>query len=338
MTAAPIQPEGSAPLTGRFDAAQDGERMDRALAAQLASAHPTLTRSRLKSLIEARAVRIDGVTVLEPSRRVKQGQDFELDLPPPDSGTLAPQPMDLDILHEDEDVVVVDKPPGLVVHPAAGNPDHTLVNALLAHCGEGLRAVGGAGRPGIVHRLDKDTSGLMVVAKTELALLSLGRQFAAHSVERQYQAVVWGMPATAEGEIDAAIGRSRTDRKKMSVRSTGGKAALTRYRVLRALAGGAIAHLACRLATGRTHQIRVHLASIGHPLVGDPVYGRSTGRRRALPPASEAAASGFPRQALDAVLLGFEHPRTGSRLRFERPLRSDIMALLRALESGQAGL
>lgn len=325
-------------VEGVFAAPAEGERLDRALAAELAPAHPALTRSRLKSMIEDRLVRLDGATVTEPSRRVKQGQAFALDLPPPSSGTVEAQAMDLDILHEDEDLLVVDKPPGLVVHPAAGNPDRTLVNALLAHCGESLRAVGGTGRPGIVHRLDKDTSGLMVVAKTELALLSLGRQFAAHSVERQYEAVVWGMPATIEGEIDAAIGRSRTDRKKMSVRSAGGKAALTRYRMLRALAGGAFAHLACRLATGRTHQIRVHLASIGHPLVGDPVYGRSTGRRRALPPATEAAASGFPRQALDAVLLGFEHPRSGSRLRFERPLRSDIMALLRALESGQAVL
>jgi 23S rRNA pseudouridine1911/1915/1917 synthase len=338
MTDTPISPTGPAALAGRFSPAQDGERLDRALAAELAPAHPTLTRSRLKTLIEVHAVRIDGATVLEPSRRVKQGQGFELDLPPPDPGTLAAQPMALEILHEDDDVVVVDKPPGLVVHPAAGNPDQTLVNALLAHCGEGLRAVGGAGRPGIVHRLDKDTSGLMVVAKTELALLSLGRQFAAHSVERQYQAVVWGMPATTEGEIDAAIGRSRTDRKKMSIRTTGGKAALTRYRVLRALAGGAFAHVACRLATGRTHQIRVHLASIGHPLVGDPVYGRSSGRRRALPPGVDAAASGFTRQALDATLLGFVHPRSGKLLRFERPLRSDILALLQALESGQAAL
>ena len=338
MTDIPTSSPGPAALTGRLDTAQDGERLDRALAAELASAHPTLTRSRLKSLIEARAVRIDGATVLEPSRRVKRGQAYELDLPSPDPGTLAAQPMALDILHEDDDVVVVDKPPGLVVHPAAGNPDRTLVNALLAHCGEGLRGVGGAGRPGIVHRLDKDTSGLMVVAKTELALLSLGRQFAAHSVERRYEAVVWGMPATAEGEIDSAIGRSRTDRKKMSVRSVGGKAALTRYRVLRALAGGAFAHVACRLATGRTHQIRVHLASIGHPLVGDPVYGRSAGRRRALPRDIDAVAAGFPRQALDAVHLGFVHPRSGTLLRYERPLHSDIMALLRALESGQAAL
>ena len=330
MTAATI-------VTGVFAAAQDGERMDRALVAELAPAHPTLTRSRLKTLIEDRAVQIDGATVSEPSRRVKQGQAFTLALPAPDPGGIAAQAMDLDIVHEDEDVVVVDKPPGLVVHPAAGNPDHTLVNALLAHCGDSLRAVGGIGRPGIVHRLDKDTSGLMVAAKTELALLDLSRQFAAHSVERVYQAVVWGLPAI-EGEIDAAIGRARTDRKKMAVRGIGGKPALTRFRVLQALAGGACAHVACRLATGRTHQIRVHMASIGHPLLGDPVYGRSAGRRRALPSAAAAAAAAFPRQALDAVVLGFVHPRSGKPLRFERPLRGDIMALLRSLDDGAGGL
>ena len=324
-------------VAGAFATAPDGERLDRALVAELAPAHPTLTRSRLKSLIEDRAVQIDGATVTEPSRRVKRGQSFVLSLPAPDSGAIEAQGMALDIVHEDDDVVVVDKPPGLVVHPAAGNPDHTLVNALLAHCGDSLRAVGGAGRPGIVHRLDKDTSGLMVAAKTELALLELSRQFAAHSVERVYEALVWGLPAM-EGEIDAAIGRARNDRKKMAVRSTGGKAALTRYRVLQSLAGGACAHVACRLATGRTHQIRVHMASIGHPLLGDPVYGRSAGRRRALPPPAAAAAAAFTRQALDAVVLGFIHPRSGRTLRFERSLRGDIMALLRTLEGGAAGL
>jgi 23S rRNA pseudouridine1911/1915/1917 synthase len=325
-------------VSGIFAAAQDGERLDRALAAALAPAHPALTRSRIKSHIENLAVRIDGATVSEPSRRVKQGQAFALSLPPPDAGTTQAQPMDLDILHEDDDLIVIDKPPGLVVHPAAGNPDRTLVNALLAHCGEGLRAVGGAGRPGIVHRLDKDTSGLMVAAKTELALLGLSRQFAAHSVERVYEAIVWGLPATTEGRIDAAIGRARDDRKKMAVRVTGGKPAATRYRLLQALAGGAMARIACRLETGRTHQIRVHMASIGHPLVGDPVYGRSSGRRRALPPDVAAAVAAFPRQALDAVVLGFVHPRGGATLRFERPLRGDIMALLRQVDGDMLGL
>lgn len=322
-------------VEGVFAAPAEGERLDRALAAELAPAHPALTRSRLKSMIEDRLVRLDGATVTEPSRRVKQGQAFALDLPPPSSGTVEAQAMDLDILHEDEDLLVVDKPPGLVVHPAAGNPDRTLVNALLAHCGESLRAVGGTGRPGIVHRLDKDTSGLMVAAKTEIALLGLSRQFAAHSVERVYEAIAWGLPSPLEGEIAGNIGRSRGDRKRMAVLRSGGKEALTRYRVLQSVAGGAFARIACRLATGRTHQIRVHLASIGHPLVGDPVYGRSAGRRRRLPPEAEAAIAAFPRQALDAVVLGFQHPRSGERLRFERPLRSDMVALLRILEEAR---
>jgi 23S rRNA pseudouridine1911/1915/1917 synthase len=325
-------------VAGEFGATCAGERLDRALAAELAPTHPTLTRSRLKSLIEDRAVQIDGATVSEPSRRVKPGQRFALALPAPGAGDLVAQEMALDIVHEDEDVVVVDKPPGLVVHPAAGNPDRTLVNALLAHCGDSLRAVGGAGRPGIVHRLDKDTSGLMVAAKTELALLGLSRQFANHSVERVYEAVVWGMPPAIEGRIDAAIGRARNDRKKMAVRGAGGKPAATRYRVLQALADGALARIACRLETGRTHQIRVHMASIGHPLVGDPVYGRSAGRRRALPAAMASAVAEFPRQALDATVLGFLHPRSLAPLRFERALRSDIMALVRVLGGGVAGL
>jgi 23S rRNA pseudouridine1911/1915/1917 synthase len=326
-------PISSTLIEGSFGTAQDGERLDRALVAELSQAHPTLTRSRLKSLIETRLVRIDGATVSEPSRRVKPGQRFALEVPAPSHGTVAAQAMDLAILHEDADVIVVDKPPGLVVHPAAGNPDRTLVNALLAHCGESLLQVGGTGRPGIVHRLDKDTSGLMVAAKTDLALQDLGRQFAAHDVERVYQAVVWGVPSPTEGEISGAIGRSRADRKKMSVVRSGGKAALTRYRVEQILCGGAFARIACRLATGRTHQIRVHLASIGHPLLGDPSYGRSSGRRRQVPAAVQAAVATFPRQALDATVLGFVHPRTGARLRFERPLTNDIRALIAALES-----
>jgi 23S rRNA pseudouridine1911/1915/1917 synthase len=332
MTAASV-------VCGSFDAAQDGERLDRALATALASSHPTLTRSRIKTFIEDLAVSIDGATVTEPSRRVKQGQAFAVTLPPPDPGTMVPQAMDLDIHYEDDDLIVIDKPPGLVVHPAAGNPDRTLVNALLAHCGEGLRAIGGAGRPGIVHRLDKDTSGLMVAAKSELASLGLSRQFAAHSVERVYEAVVWGMPAVAEGRIDAAIGRAHGDRKKMAVRPVGGgRPAATRYRVQQALAGGALARIACRLETGRTHQIRVHLSSIGHPLVGDQTYGRSGGRRRALPAQVAAAIAAFPRQALDAIVLGFVHPRDGRPMRFERPLRGDIMALLRSIDGTPAAL
>ncbi len=319
-------------IEGCFQIAQDGERLDRALVAVLAEAHPTLTRSRLKSLIEARHVLIEGATVSEPSRRVKPGQRYALDLPMPSSGRIEAQRMDLVIVHEDEDLLVVDKPAGLVVHPAAGNPDHTLVNALLAHCGEALLRVGGTGRPGIVHRIDKDTSGLLVVAKTEAALLHLSRQFAAHSVERVYQALVWGLPSPSTGEIAGAIGRSRTDRKKMTVVRSGGKAALTRYRVVNSIMQARFATVECRLATGRTHQIRVHFASIGHPLVGDPVYGRATAQRRALPPGALAILAPFQRQALDAMVLGFDHPRSGERLRFARNLSSDLSELIQALE------
>jgi 23S rRNA pseudouridine1911/1915/1917 synthase len=315
-------------ITGRFGSEFDGERLDRALAATLAAGHPALTRSRLKGLIAGGSCRLDGATVKEPSRRIRSGQAFELIVAPPDARQFAAQPMALAIMHEDADLLVVDKPPGLVVHPAPGNPDRTLVNALLAHCGPQLADIGGAGRPGIVHRLDKDTSGLMVVAKTELALQGLARQFSAHSVDRIYQALVWGVPSPGSGEIAGAIGRSRTDRKKMAVLRGGGKAALTRYRTLRVIAGGRFALVECRLATGRTHQIRVHLAAIGHPLVGDRVYGRSVGRRRDLAPPLRARIDAFPRQALDALRLGFVHPASGATLAFARDLSSDIKALL----------
>ncbi|MBL8702259.1 MAG: RluA family pseudouridine synthase [Alphaproteobacteria bacterium] len=321
-------------VAGVFAPEHAEERLDRALVAALGAGHPTLTRSRLKSLIEGRHVRIEGATVSEPSRRVKPGQRFELDLPAPSAGTIEAQAMELAIVHEDDDLIVVDKPAGMVVHPAAGNPDRTLVNALLAHCGDSLRVVGGTGRPGIVHRLDKDTSGLIVAAKTEVALLGLARQFAEHSVDRVYEALVWGLPSPTEGEIAGAIGRSHADRKKMAVVRHGGKQALTRYRVVESLANGRLARIECRLATGRTHQIRVHLASIGHPLVGDPVYGRSAGRRREAPPALQEALSRFERQALDAVVLGFSHPRTGARLRFTRAPSRDVQDLVAALRAG----
>jgi 23S rRNA pseudouridine1911/1915/1917 synthase len=225
--------------------------------------------------------------------------------------------MALVIPYEDAHLLVIDKPAGLVVHPAPGNPDRTLVNALLAHCGDTLAGIGGVKRPGIVHRLDKDTSGLMVVAKTDLAHRALTADFAARRIERAYRAVVWGMPP-AGGEIEGAIGRDPRDRKKMAVRERGGKAALTRFARLEAF-GTEAALLECRLATGRTHQIRVHLAALGFPLIGDPVYGR----RR--------APKIFARQALHAGLLGFTHPATGETLRFTSDLPADMKALLAAL-------
>lgn len=318
-----------------IDAAAAGERLDRALTAALAARVPDLSRTRIKGLIAAGAVRLSGAAapVADPSQRVRAGQTFAIMVPDAEPVAIEGQAIPLDVVYEDADVIVVDKPAGMVVHPAPGNPDRTLVNALIAHCGPSLQGIGGVRRPGIVHRLDKDTSGLIVAAKTEAAHQDLVRQFAAHTVERVYAALAWGLPAPPRGEISGAIGRSRADRKKMAVVAAGGRPALTRYEVRQVLAGGAVSRLDCRLRTGRTHQIRVHLASIGHPLVGDPAYGRSRGRRRALPPAAASALSGFRRQALDAYVLGFTHPRNAERLRFEKKISNDISELISSLES-----
>ena len=305
-----------------------GERLDRFLARRLSG----LSRSRLKQLIETGRVSESGATLSDPSQKVKAGQVFHLDLPPVAPATPLGQAMDLAIVYEDEDLIVIDKPAGMVVHPAPGNPDMTLVNALIAHCGESLSGIGGERRPGIVHRLDKDTSGLLVAAKNDAAHQALAADFAARRIDRHYLAVVWGMPAPREGEIEGAIGRHPVDRKRMAVVSRGGRAALTRYQVVAALGLGA-SLVECRLATGRTHQIRVHLVSIGHPLLGDPVYGKETTERRArLSPAGRAALAGFRRQALHAASLGFRHPRTGAWLAFESPLPPDLSCLINALK------
>jgi 23S rRNA pseudouridine1911/1915/1917 synthase len=297
-----------------------GERLDRILAAHLA----TLSRSRLKKLIETGQVSLEGETINDPAMRVKGGQSFVVDLPAPVADRPEPQAMDLAIVYEDDQLLVLDKPAGLVVHPAPGNPDRTLVNALLAHCGASLAGIGGMKRPGIVHRIDKDTSGLMVVAKTELAQQRLSADFAAHRLTRAYLAVVRGVPSPRAGTIATRIGRSRANRKKMAVLASGGKEAVTHYRVLRAL-GLRAALIECRLATGRTHQIRVHLTSIGHPLIGDQTYG--SGRGAALPEAARV----FPRQALHANLIGFDHPVSGSHLEFSSPLPADMAQLIEAL-------
>ena len=305
-----------------------GERLDRLLAAAL-SAH---SRSRLKALIEAGHVHADGAVITDPSYRVKQGQIFDIFVPDPVSAMPAPQAMALEIVYEDADVIVIDKPAGLVVHPAPGNPDRTLVNALLAHCGDGLAGIGGVRRPGIVHRLDKDTSGLMVVAKTEAAHASLSEQFARRTIERAYVALVWGVPRPRAGEIEGNIGRSSRDRKKMAVRRTGGKPALTRYRVLKSF-GDTASLVECRLATGRTHQIRVHMAYKGHPVIGDPVYGGglTPARRRAAGPAA-GAIEALGRQALHAATLGFDHPAGTGAVRFEINLPCDLSELVSSLE------
>jgi 23S rRNA pseudouridine1911/1915/1917 synthase len=306
-----------------------GTRLDRLIAASL----PELSRSRVKALIEAGQVATGGATISDPSYRVKPGQTFAILVPEARPAAPTAQAIALDIVYEDADLIVVNKPAGMVVHPAPGNPDSTLVNALIAHCGASLSGIGGELRPGIVHRLDKDTSGLIVAAKNDAAHRGLSEAFARHDIERAYQAVVWGVPAPTQGEISGNIGRHRTNRKKMAILARGGKAALTRYRLLKRL-GPAASLVECRLATGRTHQIRVHLASIGHPVVGDPTYGRiSSARSSVVGQAAQAAVRGVNRQALHAFLLGFDHPRTGVHVRWSVGLPEDIKRLIDSLET-----
>lgn len=297
-----------------------GARLDRALADALGS---NASRSRAKALIEAGHARIDGTVITDPSRKVKTGERVALDIPAIAPATQQAEAIPLSVVYEDAHLIVIDKPAGLVVHPAPGHAGGTLVNALLAHCKGSLSGIGGVERPGIVHRLDKDTSGLMVAAKTDAAHRDLAAQFEAHSVERVYAAIVKGVPRPASGEIEGNIGRNPRDRKKMAVVRAGGKEALTRYRTLETLAGGKAALIECRLATGRTHQIRVHLASIGCPLLGDPTYARKS---PGLP--------GFDRQALDAFTLGFRHPAGGKEMRFERPYAPDFTRFLTRLRGG----
>lgn len=304
------------------------ERVDKVLAAALGD----VSRNRIKALMEAGLVTSDGRTIDNPSGRVKHGQSFEVLLPPPAAAEPVPQAIALDIVHEDEAVIVIDKPAGLVVHPAAGNLDGTLVNALLAHCGAGLSGIGGVARPGIVHRLDKDTSGLMVVAKTDQAHAALSAQFADRTLSRTYLAVVRGVPRPTSGRIDAPIGRSSRNRKKMAVVARG-KSAQTDYRVLRAF-GTTASLVECALATGRTHQIRVHMASIGHPLVGDPLYG---GRSKAGGETS-AELRRFPRQALHAARLTFRHPLSKQMVSFESGLSIDIKLLIGHLVEREKGI
>ncbi len=309
----------------------DGQRSDRFLADAIGA----MSRTRVKSLILDGAVLRDGVTLHNPSEPVRPGAVYSVQPPAPAPARPEPQSIPFPILYEDRDLIVLDKPAGLVVHPAPGNQDGTLVNALLAHCGDTLPGIGGEKRPGIVHRLDKDTSGVMVVAKTEQALTTLSAAFAARRIDRQYLALVWGCPAPSTGEIEGAIGRDPRDRKRMAVVGSGGKAALTRYSTRKAWMPG-VSLLACVLATGRTHQIRVHLASMGHPLVGDPAYlRRIPAAARSLPPQARAVLLDFPRQALHAARLGFTHPRTGEALLFETPIPADMAALLVELDHMQ---
>jgi 23S rRNA pseudouridine1911/1915/1917 synthase len=318
-----------APIRGVIIA--DG-RLDKALAEAVAQ----LSRERIKALIDEGRVTLGGRAVAQPSLKVVAGTQFAIDLPEAAPAEAAAQDIPLVVAYEDADLIVIDKPAGLVVHPAAGNLDGTLVNALLHHCAGQLSGIGGVARPGIVHRIDKDTSGLMVAAKTDRAHEGLARQFADHSIERAYLAVTAGRPSPLSGTVRGHIGRSDANRKKMAlVGESRGKHAVTHYRTLAPLDGAALVE--CRLETGRTHQVRVHMASIGHALLGDPVYGRAP---KALQPKSlQSVVSDlrFVRQALHAARLGFIHPVSGETLAFAAPLPPDMRELITALRVDGTG-
>ena len=304
-----------------LEPAHAGWRLDRALAAAV----PTLSRERLKTLIRTGAVESRDGAVRDPALKVKGGEALSIAVPEPTPAHNEPQDIPLAIVFEDDHLLVLDKPAGLVVHPAAGNLDRTLVNALLHHCAGKLSGIGGVARPGIVHRIDKDTSGLLVVAKTDVAHEGLAKQFAAHSIDRRYLAIVTGVPKTSGGIVDAPLARSATNRKKIAiVEGNRGKRAVTHWRRLDALKDAALVE--CRLETGRTHQVRVHMASIGHPLLGDPVYGRSGKTHGKL-----LKELGFQRQALHAAELGFTHPVTKHRLSFSSPMPPDMQELMQQL-------
>ena len=305
----------------RLTPAHAGWRLDRALA----DAVPTLSRERLKVLIRSGAIEAGGIPTRDPALKVRGDEQFRVAVPAPEPAHNVPQNIPLRVVFEDEHLLVVDKPAGLVVHPAAGNRDGTLVNALLHHCGASLSGIGGVARPGIVHRIDKDTSGLLVVAKTDVAHEGLAKQFAAHSIERRYLAIVSGVPKLAQGMIDAPLARSSANRKKIAIVEGGrGKRAVTHWRRLSVLRDAALVE--CRLETGRTHQVRVHMASIGHPLLGDPVYGRAGKTHRKL-----LDGMHFHRQALHAAELGFIHPVTKHRLSFASAMPTDMQDLFNAL-------
>ncbi len=347
-----IEP-GRVTLEAGEDAA--GMRLDHWLTGRLPG---DLSRNRVQALVRQGVVAVSGLAALDPGRKLKRGETITVDLPEPEAAQPRGENIPLHILYEDDDLIVIDKPAGLVVHPGAGNATGTLVNALIHHCGDSLSGIGGVKRPGIVHRLDKETSGVMVAAKTDRAHRGLSDTFADHGLEgeleRSYIAVVWGSPEPAVGVIDAPLGRA-ADRVRRAVVPAGrsdARHAVTRYAVLERFAGPAeppkravaardgkagraiAALVECRLETGRTHQIRVHMAHIGHPLIGDPDYGlgfRSKANR--LPEPQKTVAKEFPRQALHAQLLAFSHPVTGERMRFEAPLSADMAALVASFRS-----
>jgi 23S rRNA pseudouridine1911/1915/1917 synthase len=332
---------GHEPQGKRIEFVVAGDAAARRLDAWLAGQLPDLGRNRAKQLILEGHVAIGGRTIVEAKRPVKPGEIVVVDVPPPVAAEPEAEAIPLDVVYEDDALIVIDKPAGLVVHPAAGNRSGTLVNALIAHCGASLSGIGGVARPGIVHRLDKDTTGLLVVAKTDRAHKALAAQFADHGrtgpLERGYMALTWGSLPRASGTIEAPLGRSTKNREKIEVKRAGGREAITHYRVVEAYGPKnkpVAALVECQLETGRTHQIRVHLASIGHPVVGDRAYGAGFATKATLlPEPARSLATGLRRQALHAYLLAFEHPETGDEMRFESRLPDDIGALVTALKT-----
>jgi 23S rRNA pseudouridine1911/1915/1917 synthase len=320
-----VEPEPSTGLSRHLvtiEAGSTGQRLDTCLAAAL----PQLSRARLQQLMRQGHVRDAAGPIAEPSRRVKPGEAIEVTIPPAAQASPEPQALALDILFEDEHLIVLVKPAGLVVHPAPGHDDGTLVNALLAHCGDSLSGIGGVRRPGIVHRIDREVSGVLVVAKHDRAHIGLAAQFSLHSVDRIYEAIVWGVPGRVSATVDRPLARHPTDRKRMAI-VQGGKRAVTHWRLAEAAATTG-ARLEVELETGRTHQIRVHLSSLGHPILGDRVYGRRAPRGAEL----RRFLDGFARIALHARDLGFDHPITGQRQRFTAPTPpcfARLMELLR---------
>ncbi|MEJ8473023.1 RluA family pseudouridine synthase [Roseibium algae] len=336
-----ITPEDTADTDADFtyqvDIEDIGKRLDAVLAGQL----DTLSRNRVQALIRAGEVTVDGAKIVETKFRVNEGQILTLSVPEAEDPDPIGEAIPLSIVYEDSQLIVIDKPAGLVVHPGAGNWTGTLVNALIHHCGDSLSGVGGVKRPGIVHRIDKDTTGLLVVAKTDVAHQGLSAQFADHGktgpLERAYSALVWGAPASLKGTIDANLARSHTNRQKIAVVKTSGRHAITHWQVKERFGPEDQPPLAslmeCRLETGRTHQIRVHMSHINHPLIGDQDYGAGykTKVNRLEDPLKSIIAD-FPRQALHAGLLAFAHPVSGETLRFESPYPADLEQLFRALQ------
>ena len=319
------------------DAADAGKRLDAVLAAHLEA----LSRNRIQSLIKSGDVTVGGAKIVEPKYRVNEGDALTLTLPQAEDPEPKGEDIPVSVVFEDEHLIVVDKPAGLVVHPGAGNWTGTLVNALIHHCGDSLSGIGGVKRPGIVHRIDKDTSGLLVVAKTDQAHKGLAAQFADHGrtgpLERAYSALVWGAPSGLKGTINANLARSQANRQKIAVVKTSGRHAITHWQVKERFGNAeqpALASLLeCRLETGRTHQIRVHMAHVGHPLIGDDDYGSGfKTKANRLDEPLKSLVNGFHRQALHAGLLAFEHPANGKTLRFESPYPDDFANLLSGLQ------